>query len=145
MVALVQQLQEKVSHLCASSEKYEKYLLSKLNGRMHGTRAYIEKNPENDDEIKEELNLKFKECTQRLNNIETILNYSLEVDSKYISNASSIVSNFEFKKILSYFPEAKRNLKILNIFNGTRDGWNKENFVEKVFNKGPTLIILKTT
>jgi hypothetical protein len=86
--------------------------LSKLNGRFRGTKLYIEKNLENEDEIKEELSLKFKECTQRLTNIESILNYSFEVDNKYITNASSIVSNFEFKKILSYFPEAKRNLKI---------------------------------
>jgi hypothetical protein len=46
---------------------------------------------------------------------------------------------------LSYFPEAKRNLKISNIYSGTRDGWTIENFEEKVFNKGPTLIIIKTT
>ena len=39
----------------------------------------------------------------------------------------------------------KRNFKILNIYQGSRDGWTKEIFREKVFNMGPTLIILKTT
>jgi hypothetical protein len=46
---------------------------------------------------------------------------------------------------MSYFPETKRNFKVENIYNGSRDGWHKEVFIEKVFNKGPTLIILKTS
>ena len=46
---------------------------------------------------------------------------------------------------MSYFPESKRNFKIENIYNGSRDGWEIAVFKQKVFNKGPTLIILKTT
>jgi hypothetical protein len=46
---------------------------------------------------------------------------------------------------VSYFPESKRNFKILNIYNGSRDGWEISKFRSKVFNKGPTVIILKTT
>jgi hypothetical protein len=32
-----------------------------------------------------------------------------------------------------------------NIYNWKRDGWETETFRQKVFNQGPTLIILKTT
>jgi hypothetical protein len=46
---------------------------------------------------------------------------------------------------LSYFPQEKRNFNIKNIYNGSRDGWETTKFKEKVFNQGPTLIILKTT
>jgi hypothetical protein len=46
---------------------------------------------------------------------------------------------------MSYFPEPKRIFKVENIYNATRDGWEREVFKQKVFNKGPTLIILKTT
>jgi hypothetical protein len=46
---------------------------------------------------------------------------------------------------LSYFPQEKRNFKIINIYIGSQDGWAIEKFKERVFNKGPTLIILKTT
>ncbi len=46
---------------------------------------------------------------------------------------------------MSYFPESKRNFKIENIYNASRDGWLLEVYRKKVFNKGPTLIILKTT
>jgi hypothetical protein len=46
---------------------------------------------------------------------------------------------------MSYFPENKRNFNIENIYNGSRDGWHKDVFIAKVFNKGPTLIILKTS
>jgi hypothetical protein len=48
-------------------------------------------------------------------------------------------------KIVSFFPEAKRNLKLQNIYNGSRDGWAKEIYIQRVFNQGPTLIVLKTT
>jgi hypothetical protein len=46
---------------------------------------------------------------------------------------------------MSYFPESKRNFKIENIYNGSRDGWHFTEFAKRVFNKGPTLIILKTS
>jgi hypothetical protein len=42
-------------------------------------------------------------------------------------------------------PGTKRNLKIKNIYNGSRDGWVKEVFRRNVFNKGPTLIILRSS
>jgi hypothetical protein len=48
-------------------------------------------------------------------------------------------------KILNHFPVGKRNFRLANIYKGSRDGWTKEKFVEKVFNKGATLILLKTT
>ncbi len=38
-----------------------------------------------------------------------------------------------------------RNFRLANIYKGSRDGWTIEKFVEKVFNKGATLILLKTT
>jgi hypothetical protein len=46
---------------------------------------------------------------------------------------------------MSYFPESKRDFKIENIYNGSRDGWHFTEFTKRVFNKGPTLIVLKTT
>ncbi len=46
---------------------------------------------------------------------------------------------------MSYFPESKRNFRVYSIYNGSRDGWEIAVFREKVFNKGPTLIILKTS
>ncbi len=46
---------------------------------------------------------------------------------------------------MNYFPQSKRNFKVENIYNGSRDGWEITVYREKVFNKGPTLIILKTT
>ena len=46
---------------------------------------------------------------------------------------------------MSYFPELKRNFKVENIYNGSRDGWEIAVFKDKVFKKGPTLIILKTS
>jgi hypothetical protein len=46
---------------------------------------------------------------------------------------------------MSYFPESKRNFKFENIYNGSRDGWHYTEFEKRVFNKGPTLIVLKTT
>lgn len=58
---------------------------------------------------------------------------------------STIVSDTEFKQILSYFPEELINFKIENIYNGSRDGWTVEKFRKNVFNQGPTLILLKTT
>ena len=33
---------------------------------------------------------------------------------------------------------------MLNIYKGSRDGWSKEVFGQKVFNQGPTLILVKT-
>ncbi len=59
--------------------------------------------------------------------------------------SSSIVGIDEIHKILSYFPVDKRNFRLLNIFKGSQDGWAGEIFKLKVFNKGPTLLILKTT
>ena len=46
---------------------------------------------------------------------------------------------------MSYFPDSKRNFKIENIYNDSRDGWQTAVYKKKVINKGPTLIILKTT
>jgi hypothetical protein len=48
-------------------------------------------------------------------------------------------------KITSYFPDAKRNFKLQDIYNGSRDGWETAIYIQKVFNQGPTLIVLKTT
>ncbi len=57
----------------------------------------------------------------------------------------AIVNKDQALKILNHFPPGKRNFRFLNIFKGSRDGWTKEIFAEKVFNKGATLILLKTT
>jgi hypothetical protein len=46
---------------------------------------------------------------------------------------------------MSYFPESKRNFKIENIYNDKSHGWETEKYAKRVFNKGPTLILLKTT
>ena len=48
-------------------------------------------------------------------------------------------------KILNHFPVGKRNFRLVNIFKGSRDGWTKEIFEQKVYKKGATLILLKTT
>ncbi len=57
----------------------------------------------------------------------------------------AIVSKDQALKILNHFPPGKRNFRLLNIFKGSRDGWTKQIFIDKAFNKGPTLILLKTT
>ena len=57
----------------------------------------------------------------------------------------AIVNKDQALKILNHFPAGKRNFRLLNIFKGSRDGWTKQIFIDKVFNKGPTLILLKTT
>ncbi len=56
-----------------------------------------------------------------------------------------IVTKDQALKILNHFPVGKRNFRLVNIFKGTRDGWTKEIFEQKVYKKGATLILLKTT
>jgi hypothetical protein len=46
---------------------------------------------------------------------------------------------------MSYFPESKRNFSTENIYDSSRDGWTFAVFKQKVFGKGPSLIILKAT
>ena len=58
--------------------------------------------------------------------------------------SSIITTSDENNKIINYFPADKRNKMIVNIYKGSRDGWSKEVFGQKVFNQGPTLILLKT-
>ena len=58
--------------------------------------------------------------------------------------SSIITTNDENIKIINYFPADKHNLLVLNIYKGSRDGWSKEVFGQKVFNQGPTLILVKT-
>lgn len=61
-------------------------------------------------------------------------------------NLSTIISNKDrTQTIIGYFPNALRNFKIYNIYNGSRDGWTFEIFKQRVFSQGPTLIIIKTT
>ena len=48
-------------------------------------------------------------------------------------------------KIRSYFPEAERKFIGTRIYSGSVDGWEVAKFKERVFNKGPTLIICKVT
>jgi hypothetical protein len=69
----------------------------------------------------------------------------LPIECKYINKDSSIINSEQALKIKSYFPDAKQNFKLQNIYNGSRDGWEFETYKQKVFNQGPTLIILKTT
>ena len=71
--------------------------------------------------------------------LETIFN------GRSIHQSSSIITNSdENNKIINYFPADKRNLLVLNIYKGSRDGWSKEVFAQKVFNQGPNLILVKT-
>ncbi len=35
---------------------------------------------------------------------------------------------------MGYFPESKRNFKVENIYNGSRDGWDPTDFTKRVFN-----------
>ena len=58
---------------------------------------------------------------------------------------SSIVSQDQTNKIISYFPQNQRNFKIKSIYKASIDGWAFNQFKEKVFNKGATLLIVKTT
>ena len=62
-----------------------------------------------------------------------------------MDHPSSIINIDQTQKVVSYFPAAKRNFKLQNIYNGKKDGWAIQTFRQKVFNQGPTLIILKTT
>ena len=57
---------------------------------------------------------------------------------------SDIIDNQYSLKIISYFPEERRNFKVQNIYKGSRDGWTRDIFDKKVFGKGPLLMILKT-
>ena len=43
------------------------------------------------------------------------------------------------------FAEDKRNFVLEDIYKGSRDGWELEIFKEKVFNQGPTLILVRTS
>jgi hypothetical protein len=45
---------------------------------------------------------------------------------------------------MSYFPADKGNLLVENVYKGSRDGWSKDVFAEKVFNQGPTIVLAKT-
>ena len=56
-----------------------------------------------------------------------------------------IVTKDQALQILLHFPAGKRNFRLVNIFKGSRDGWTKETFIEKVFKKGATLVLVKTT
>jgi hypothetical protein len=33
---------------------------------------------------------------------------------------------------------------VANIYKGSRDGWSKESFGKKVFNQGPTIVLVRT-
>jgi hypothetical protein len=57
---------------------------------------------------------------------------------------SSIINKDQTNKIISYFPHNQKNFKIKSIYKGSRDGWAIDIFKGKVFNKGPTLIIIRT-
>jgi TLD len=46
--------------------------------------------------------------------------------------------------MINFFPADKRNLLVFNIYRGSRDGWRKEEFAQKVLNQGPTLILVNT-
>jgi hypothetical protein len=46
---------------------------------------------------------------------------------------------------VNHFPESKRKFSLKRIYNGTRDGWEIAKFKDLVFNKGPTLIIVKAS
>ena len=67
------------------------------------------------------------------------------IECKYINKVSSIINSEWAVKIKSYFPNAQQNFKLQNIYNGSRDGWEISIFKQKVYNQGPTLIIIKTT
>ena len=84
--------------------------MSKLDTTINDTKVFSEQSSAKVNQIEQDLDRKFKEHSLRLTNIETAL--AIKVGSKYIANDSSIVSNIQFKKILSYFPEEKRNFTI---------------------------------
>jgi hypothetical protein len=65
-------------------------------------------------------------------------------DYKRIHSQSSIILSSDYNKIISYFPADKRNLLVENIYKGSRDGWSKEAFGQKVFNQGPTIVLVRT-
>jgi hypothetical protein len=48
-------------------------------------------------------------------------------------------------KIISYFPESNRVFTVKNIYKGSRDGWEAGKFAKLVNNKGPSLIIVRTS
>ena len=86
--------------------------MSKLDTIISDTKVFSEQSSAKVNQIEQDLDRKFKEHSLRLTNIEGASNNSIELDGKLIGTASSIVSNTEFKKILSYFPEEKRNFTI---------------------------------
>jgi hypothetical protein len=57
---------------------------------------------------------------------------------------SSIINSEQNTKIITYFPEDKRKLRVLNIYKGSKDGWSKEEFGKKVFDQGPNIVLIKT-
>ena len=58
---------------------------------------------------------------------------------------SSIVDSGMAVKIVNFFPADKRQFVVRNIYKGSRDGWETEKFTSRVFNKGPSLIVVKAT
>jgi hypothetical protein len=67
--------------------------LSKLDTTINDTKVFSEQSSAKVNQIEQDLDLKFKEYSLRLTNIEGALNNSIELDSKLIGTASSIVSN----------------------------------------------------
>ncbi len=57
---------------------------------------------------------------------------------------SSIISKQQNDKIIGYFPIEKRNFFVINIYKGSRDGWESDAFTQLVHNQGPALFLCKT-
>ena len=55
-----------------------------------------------------------------------------------------MLSQIQVQQIIDFFPEDKRDFKVFCVFKDSRDGWTKKAFQSKAFNRGPTLIIIKT-
>ena len=66
----------------------------------------------------------------------------MPVENTEIHKVSYIINGEQVQKIISYFKN--KTFKVVNIYNSSRDSWTYQTFQEKVFNQGPTLILLKT-
>ena len=60
-------------------------------------------------------------------------------------NHSGILDETKAKKLISYFPEGKKNFTFVKIYDPQLQGWRLKDFNQRVFNQGATLIILQTS
>ena len=58
--------------------------------------------------------------------------------------SSTFITETMASKIINFFPEDRQKFSFVKVYDAKRDGWRSQDFAQKVYNQGPTLIILGT-